>query len=193
MNKLHWIAASLCVLVLSGCVSSPVFQPPLDSKQAPVTGSGYVAGIFSREWAPGRLDFAFGIVNVDTAKEYVMPFGVDTALPDSVKDKFGMIRLPPGKYRIAYWLSYSAKDHKQLSRSDTLADPMVGSPFTLAPGEVVFIGSYTARYGRTSGSDGNPQWAVHQERLPVQSVQKALITSYPLFYAQPLSCLRCLN
>lgn len=194
MNKLYWIAASLCMMVLTGCAgSSTRFQPPLDSKQSPVTGSGYVAGIFSRDWAPGRLDFAFGIVNVDTAEEYVMPFGVDTALPDSVKDKFEMIPLPPGKYRIAYWLSYSAKDHKQLSRTDNFASPMVGTAFTLAPGEVVFIGSYTARYGRTGGSDGNSQWAVYQQRLPVQTVQKALVGSYPSFYSQPLSCPSCLK
>lgn len=194
MSKYPWIAAALCILALSGCANKPTpFQPVMDSKQSPASGSGYVAGIFSRDWAPGKLDFAFGIVNTATAEEYVMPFGVETTLPDSVKDKFGMMRLPPGKYRIEYWLTYSTKDHQQLSRSDSFPDPTVGLPFTLAAGEVVFMGSFDARYGRSSGSDGNPQWSLHQQRLSMQSVQKALSNRYPAFSTQPLSCSSCLK
>jgi hypothetical protein len=187
MNKFPWIAAALCILMLSGCASNTArVQPIVDSKQSPVSSSGYVAGMFSRDWGPGKLDFALGVVNSATAEEYVMPFVVGTSLPDSVKDRFGMIQLPPGKYRIAYWLSYSTKDNQQLTKTAISPDATAGLPFTVTSGEVVFLGSFVAR-------NDNNQWSVHHQRIVLQSAQQALSKRYPTFSTQPFSCPSCLK
>jgi len=193
MNKFPWIAA-LCALMLSSCANNPArVQPIVDSRQSPTSSSGYVAGMFSRDWGPGKLDFALGIVNSATAEGYIMPFGVGTTLPESVKDRFGMIQLPPGKYRIAYWTSYSTKDQQQLTKTGISPDSSAGLPFTVASGEVVFLGSFVARNGQTGDSGSSNQWSVHHQRIVLQSAQQALSRSYPSFSAQPLSCPSCLK
>ncbi|MDO8990437.1 MAG: hypothetical protein Q7U91_12485 [Sideroxyarcus sp.] len=194
MKKLLCSAAALCVLLLSGCASNQMFfQPIMDSSQSPASDSGYVAGMFSRDWNPARSGFGLGIVNTATAEEYVMPFGVETGMPHSVTDAFGMIQLPPGEYRVASWLMYSPKDAEILSQTDISPDSRAGLPFTLAPGEAVFIGSHVAKYGLSTDSDGNKTWSVSLQQLALPTVQKALAKKYPEFVTQPLSCPSCLK
>lgn len=192
MNKLLCTAAVLSILMLSGCANNGrlTFQPIMDSRQSPATSSSYVAGMFSREWESGKTSFGLGIVNTVTAAEYVMPFGRERTLPNDVVDEIAMIQLPPGEYRIAYWLNYSTRELEQITRTNISADSMSGLPFTLAPGEVVFIGSYVAGKERGSGSD---QTRVRLQRLTLQSARKSLSNSYPAFATQAMSCPSCLK
>jgi hypothetical protein len=192
MNKSLCIASALFVLLLSGCASLPI-QPIIDSSQSPEPDSSYVAGMFSRDWSPNKLGIGLGIVNIETDEEYVMPFGVETGMRDSMVDAFGMIQLPPGEYRIAYWLIYSGKDEEILSQTSILPDSIVGLPFTLAPGEAVFIGSHVARYGSNNSSDGNNTWSVSLQQLTLPTVQKALSKNYSEFKTLPVSCPSCLQ
>jgi hypothetical protein len=190
MNKLLCTAAVLSILMLSGCASNrQTFQPIMEPRQTPAMSSGYVAGMFSREWQ-GKTSFGLGIVNTATAEEYVMPFGKARALPNNVVDEIAMIQIPPGEYRIAYWLNYSTRELAQITRTDIAGDSMGGSPFTLAPGEVVFIGSYVAKKERSDGSD---QTKVRHQRLTLRSAQKSLASSYPAFATQAVSCPSCLE
>jgi hypothetical protein len=194
MKKMLCSAAALCVLLLSGCATNNMLvQPIMNSSESPSSDSGYVAGMFSRDWNPARSGFGLGIVNTATAEEYVMPFGVETGMPHSVTDAFGMIQLPPGEYRVAYWLTYSAKDQEILSQTDISPDSRGGLPFTLAPGEAVFIGSHVAKFGPSAGSDGNKTWSVSLQQLSLPTVQKALSKKYPEFVTQPLTCPSCLK
>jgi len=190
MNRLFCVFAAFFLLMLSGCETPTrmsFLQPVMDSKQSPAADSGYVTGMFSRDWGPGRMEFALGIVNTATGKEYVMPFGVETLLPSSVSNQMTMIQLPPGEYKVAYWLDYSTRDRQQLAGADMPSGSMENTAFKLASGAVVFMGGYAAR-----NSSGNT-WSVHYQRVTPQSVQKALANSYPLFLKQPLSCLNCLQ
>ena len=192
MNKLLCTAAVLSILVLPGCASNHLaFQPIMDPRQSPAMSSGYVAGMFSREWGAGKTSFGLGIVNTATAEEYVMPFGVDTGLPRNVIDEVVMIQLPPGEYRIAYWLIYSSKEKKKISQTSIPPESLTGSRFKLASGEVVFTGSHVAREERNNGSEKTP--SVHHQRLTLRSAQKALSSSYPAFMAQPVSCPGCMD
>jgi len=195
MKKLICIAAGLCILVLSGCATNNhgFFQPIMDSNETPASSSGYVAGMFSRDWNPSKLGFGLGIVDTATAEEYVMPFGVETGMPGSVADAFGMIQLPPGEYRIAYWIIYSGNDEALLSQTSISPDSKTGLPFTLEPGEVIFIGSHVARYDGNNSADGGKTWSVYHQQLIFPSVQKALSRSYPAFATEPLSCPGCLK
>ena len=192
MNKLLCTAAVLSILMLSGCANNGrlTFQPIMEQGQSPATSSSYVAGMFSREWESGKTSFGLGIVNTVTAAEYVMPFGRERTLPNDVVDEIAMIQLPPGEYRIAYWLNYSTRELEQITRTNISADSMSGLPFTLAPGEVVFIGSYVAAKERSSGSD---QTRVRLQRLTLQSARKLLSNSYPAFATQTMSCPSCLK
>lgn len=190
MNKLLCTAAALAILMLSGCASNrQTFEPIMEPRQSPAMSSGYVAGMFSREWE-GRTSFGLGIVDTATAEEYVMPFGRTRALPNDVVDEIAMIQLPPGAYRIAYWLNYSTRELEQITRTDIAADPASGLSFTLAPGEVVFIGSYVAKKERSVGSD---QTRVRHQRLTLRSARRSLANSYPAFASQPMSCPSCLD
>lgn len=192
MNKLLCTAAVLSILMLSGCANNGrlTFQPIMEQGQSPATSSSYVAGMFSREWESGKTSFGLGIVNTATAAEYVMPFGRERTLPNDVVDEIAMIQLPPGEYRVAYWLNYSTSGLEQITRTDIAADSLSGSPFTLAPGEVVFIGSYVAAKERSSGSD---QTRVRLQRLTPQSARKSLSNAYPAFATQAMSCPSCLK
>ncbi len=191
MNKLLCIAAALSILMLSGCATNrQSFQPIMESRQSPAMSSSYVAGMFSREWDSGKTSFGLGIVNTATAEEYVMPFGASRILMGNVVDETAMIQLPPGEYRIAYWLNYSTKDLAPITRTDIPADSVSGLPFTLAPGEVVFLGSYVAKKERSNGSD---QTRVRHQRLTLQSARKSLSISYPAFASQTMSCPSCLK
>jgi hypothetical protein len=165
----------------------------MDSKQNPVLSSSYAAGMFSRNWDRGKTGFGLGIVNTATAEEYVMPFGVETIFPTDVVDEVAMIQLPPGEYRIAYWLTYSTGEIEQIARTDVAADSMTGLPFTLAPGEVTFIGSHVARRERNNSSNGNKAWSVRHQQLTLQSAQKAFSRGYPAFATQPMSCPSCIK
>jgi hypothetical protein len=192
MNKSLCIVSALFILMLSGCATNRVLTR-IDSKQSPSPDSGYVAGMFSRDWEPGKLSFGLGIVNIETDEKYVMPFGIETVLSNAVVDQFGMIQIPPGEYRVAYWQTYSTKDKKQITQTSILPDSRAGLPFTLAPGEVVFIGSYVAKYERDNSTDGDKEWSVRHQQLALPLVQKALSRSYPEFVTQPLSCPSCLK
>lgn len=193
MNKLLCTAAVLSILMLSGCASHhPTIQPIMDPRQSPAMGSSYVAGMFSQEWESGKTSFGLGIVNTATAEEYVIPFGTKRILLSDVVDEIAMIQLPPGEYRIAYWLNYSTRELEQITRANITGDSMRGLPFTLAPGEVVFVGSYVARKERSNGTDG-AQTKVRHQRLTLRSAQKAFTNSYPAFATQPMSCPSCLK
>jgi hypothetical protein len=90
-------------------------------------------------------------------------------------------------------LIYSPKDEEILSQTDISPDSRGGLPFTLAPGEAVFIGSHVAKYGPGTGPDGNKTWSVSLQQLALPTVQKALAKKYPEFVTQPLSCPSCLK
>ncbi len=193
MNKSFCIAASLCILMLSGCANNhdALVQPVMRFEQTPASSSGYVAGMFSRKWDSKKSGIGLGIVNTATGEEYVMPFGVERALPTDVADDFAMIQLPPGEYKIENWLNYSTRDGAPISKTSIPSNSMAGLSFSLAPGEVVFLGSYVAKM--EGNPDGSKTWAVHQQRLTLRLVQKALANGYPAFTTLPLSCPSCLK
>src|SRR5574340_682099 len=191
MNRLLCTAAVLSILMLSGCASNhPTFQPIMDPRQSPAMSSSYVAGMFSQEWESEKTSFGLGIVNTATAEEYVIPFGTKRVLLSDVVDEIAMIRVPPGEYRISYWLNYSIRELEPITRTDISPDPTSGLSFTLAPGEVVFIGSFVAKSERSNGSK---QTMVRHQQLTLQSAQKSLSTSYPAFATQAMSCPSCLK
>ncbi|MBI5006509.1 MAG: hypothetical protein HZB95_05225 [Nitrosomonadales bacterium] len=194
MRNLIHIACAFAVLLLSGCANTPKpmpIQPIMSAKQAPATDSSYVAGMFSRKWELGKLGCGLGIVNTATAEEYVMPFGAVTRLSNDVVDEVAMIQLPPGEYRIAYWLTYSTDESQPITRTDVAADSLTGRPFKTVAGEVIFLGSYETH--RENDAEGKKVWTVHHVRITPRLAQRELSYKYPAFATQPLACPSCLK
>lgn len=193
MNRSSCIVAVLFVLMLAGCASDrALIQPIMPATQAPAMESAYLAGMFSRKWDSSQSSFGLGLINIRTAEEYVIPFGRETTLPTNISDEFDMIQVPPGEYRIAYWIRYSIKEQAPLSRTPYPPESLTARAFTLGPGEVVFLGSFVPdAVGRTA--DGDNLWEIRHWRLNQRSVQRALERNYPGFKAQPWICPSCLE
>ena len=194
MKKSLYAVIALGILLLSGCASNrfPI-QPILERTQSPEPAGAYIAGMFSRDWNPSRTSFGIGIVNTATSEEYVMPFGVETILPERVTDEFVMIQLPPGRYKVEYWITYATGDGEMLNKTDISPESLSATPFELAAGKAVFLGSYVARSGKGgAGNEGN-SWSVYHQRLTPQVMRKGLLNRYPSFSRLPMSCPSCLN
>lgn len=194
MNRLLSTVVALSILLLSGCASNPLpIQPILSSKHTPELNSSYVGGMFSQDWGADKIGFGIGLVNIATAEEYIVPFGENIGLPRSISDEFVMVQLPPGGYRVSYWVIYSSNETEKISQTEIPPNSLVGSTFALAPGEVVFIGSHVARDTHDSNSNGNKTWVVRHQQLSLRTVQKVLSNRYPAFVPQPLRCPSCLK
>lgn len=154
--------------------------------------SGYLAGNFSRKWDSNKSSFGLGILNTVTAEEYVIPFGKETDLPTDISDEYDMIQVPPGEYRIAYWITYSISEQVQTSRTDFPIDTVTSKAFTLDPGGVVFLGSFVPEM-KNHEADGTRTWTIQHWRHTQRSAQKALEKNYPEFKAQPLLCPSCIE
>jgi hypothetical protein len=133
LTYLWAVAASL---ILSACVS-PI--PVVPTSETPKAGVGYVAGVFSA----AKNNYGLGITSVDGGEEIVLPF-VDPALSTTgsvVPDRFTMVQLPSGRYRISSWLAFSQalkekKSRKELPREASLE-------FTVSPGRVRYLGKFS--------------------------------------------------
>lgn len=191
MKRSFCIVVVLGMLALSGCAGNHVtIQPILTSAQTPAMGSAYVAGMFSRKWDPSLTSFGLGILNIQSGEEYVLPFGRENTLPTNVSDELDLIRIPPGEYRVAYWISYSIKEQSRLSKTDFLPDSPTGKTFTLTSGGVVFLGSYIPE-AAGKDAEGRMLWTMRHWKLTLRSAQTALNRSYPQFAAQPMTCPSC--
>lgn len=174
-----------CALaVLSGCVT---LQPTVVRDAKPTQGSGYLAGIFSSNKGFG---FGLGLVNADTGADHVMPFGESTALPSSREGQVAMIELPPGNYRIGYWVTYATLTHQRSTKADIPAGHPLGRPFALAPGQVVILGSLEAE---TLLAYPKFHLTIHPRRISEQSAVAAFRESYPGFQGAPVTCLLCVE
>src|SRR5213078_4438128 len=84
--------ASLLILALAGCVS---VQPRIPGDALPSPANSYVGALFAKDSAKG---FGLALLNVYTGEEYVL----------EVDNKgVGLVAVPPGRYRVASWLTWS--------------------------------------------------------------------------------------
>ncbi|HYU09433.1 MAG TPA: hypothetical protein VEK77_08645 [Gemmatimonadales bacterium] len=171
------------ILQLSACVS---VQQTVRADAAPVPTAGYVAGSFTTDKGSA---FGFGLVNTETGEDYVMPFGQERNMPSVRDNELGMIQLPPGNYKIAYWVTYATLT-KQREVKKAIDNPVFGAPFTVAPGAVVFLGSFSTRtdffpYRRA-------EWSFRANRISRREAKDMFAKTYPRFADLPFSCRLCL-
>jgi hypothetical protein len=128
---------NLCIFViciaLSGCVAPQQFIAPTAT---PNPNVGYLSGMFS-----GRGNgFGFGIIDVGSKKEYLMPFFDAHIIASTQEEQIRLIEVPPGLYRVAYWATYNGFNERTTKQN--LPDRGEQSVFMVKPGRVTFIGRY---------------------------------------------------
>ena len=182
-SRARFVLALWCAplaAALSGCVS---VRPTVVATAAPSAESGYVAGVFSRT---GRDRFGLGIVDA-AGQEFVMPFG-DSSQEETAQGRLAMIDLPPGEYRVAFWVTYAALGTKQGIKKDFPATHAIARKFTVRPGQVVFLGAFSAE---TVTSYRRVDWTIGLRRIGEAGATTMFRQGYPAFREASIQCLQC--
>ena len=176
------IAAALgLAFLLFGCAS---IEPSLKATAAPESGAGYVSGKFTRSNSGG---FAFVLVDQLSRKEYAMSLGEDSPLPTDVNDQVVVVKVPPGRYSLAYWFTYGTLT-KQRTMKFAVTNAALSAPFTVSSDSVVFLGNYSAR---TRSAISGLAWSVQPEIGNVREAQLDFSAAYPLLGKLNFSCHVC--
>jgi hypothetical protein len=105
-----------------------------------------------------------------------------------VEDKtVGLIAVPPGRYRVASWITWALTRERLTKKKIPESDPF-GQSFDVEAGQVTLLGSWSA--DRQIGFGGNT-FTIVSNRLTEAEAVKAFQVAYPRFAGEPISCLLC--
>jgi hypothetical protein len=142
----------------------------------PAPASGYVGGLFTKDTVVG---FGFGLRDEQTKREHVL----------AVEDNdVGLIPVPPGVYRVAYWMTWSLTREK-LTKKEIPTNVSFGRTFEVGAGRVMLLGKWSA--DREIGFARNTFLIVPQ-RISEREAVEAFRAAYPAFAGVPVGCLLCL-
>ena len=181
------IFLTLSFLILGGCVS---VQPILGSDAVADTSAGYISGQFTRVKLSG-----FGLVVKETVSgaEYVLPMGEDSNLPSAVFLQTVVIKLPPGTYRIAQWVTYATLTKETITRRSLENSPL-SAPFKVMPGGVVHLGRYNLGGNKEFGFSGMVMnFSIKPLPVTQREVQDGFTQTYPKLASLPFQCLLCVD
>jgi hypothetical protein len=175
---MRWSSLGVVLVSLSGAVGcATVTVQPKVPKSAPLApAAGYVGGLFTKDTVAG---FGFGLRDDRSQREYVL--AVDE------KD-VGLIAVPPGTYRVAYWVTWAALTSERLTRKEIPAEIPLGRSFQVGPGQVMLLGKWAA--DREMGF-GRNTFTIVPKRISRAEAVVAFRSSYPGFAEAPTSCLLC--
>jgi hypothetical protein len=182
-------AIAILVVLLPGCVG---LQKVLDRDTPRNATSGYVAAIFTNTSTTlGRGHaFGLGIVDAKTGADFVMPFGDQTSEPNAA-----IVELPPGEYRVAYWVTYARLTRSREGKKDLPDGHALGRRFKVAAGEVVLLGALAANTSTSGSTSANVAftWNWTIQALPVRDsvARQKLASDYPNFVGAPVRCIVC--
>lgn len=169
-------ALLLVVSLLAGCTIVSV-QPRVPVNAPPSDVNGYVGGLFDKDTVAG---FGFGLQDQQTAKEYVLE------LEDNV---VGLMAVPPGRYRVAYWVTWAALTGERLTQQAIPRNHLFGHDFEVKPGQVTFLGHWSAdrlQHFRSS------TYTLVPVAITEAEARDALHTAYPGFASEPVECVFCI-
>jgi len=178
----------LFLLALTGCAGT---EHLIASDAAPDPKSGYVAGLFANN--ASNTGFAIVITEVSSGSEYKLSFGNEIAERRGRGAVINMIALPPGKYRIGKWATFGLELGNEYGRTDLAASSPAAVTFSVASGEVVFLGSFyaAAEYAPVDAFRQSVRWRLSNSRLSLASAQQLLQRHYPRFAEAAFSCAYC--
>lgn len=178
-------------IFLSACSTTTLVSvtPTIEPTQVPDPQSGYIAGTFSAPANAGRL--AFVLVNAETGSEKVLPVGEIHYLHVDQKKSFRMIPVPPGTYRLAYWMFYDELNRPFPPR-EFPAGTLSTTLFDVPAGGIAFIGNFAM-----TSKDGNDFLVGMRSRrfeqfaISLADARKSLATVHPGFLKLIFSCPPC--
>lgn len=169
------LMAGLSLLEI-GCLAIPESNVQRETK--PKTSVGYAGGVFSNSQSAIGIDksdqgFGFGLINMTTRKEYLLPFYSWPFGEANMKPSARMIELPPAEYKISYWVIYDRMmnriSKKEIESSNT---------FTVKPGKIYYIGSFvTEEYTY----DRHINWTWHGTSMTKLDIKTKFKEAYPEF------------
>lgn len=141
---------------------------------------GYVAGLFSGS----AINLGFGMVNTETKKEIIMPFFSDEERikrEEYTPEQVTMIKVPPGQYKLAYWVIFDGL----IPKTRNFPDRQKPKAFTVNPGRVVFIGSYAAVKIPISNFGGRriTKYVISPNRVNLEEFEEKFKGKHPEFYS----------
>lgn len=124
--------ALLALSLAASCATrpAPLRLPSLAKSAQPIETSGYVGVIASRDTI---VEFGLVLRERQTQREYVV------SLP---KKGVGLIRIPPGQYRVASWTTYALVG-STITEEDVPEGHPLGDIFDLQAGQVVLLGRWS--------------------------------------------------
>jgi hypothetical protein len=170
MSSIRLGVALLAVSFSLGCVTP---QPRLARNFTPTATSAYVGALCKKNT---MARYGFALVD-ESNKEYVVP----------IDDEVGLVQIPPGKYRVAYWTTF-AFTGERITKSHIPANHPLGRPFDVGPGEVMFLGRWTA--DRDIGFGTSTFW-LEPAKMTEAEAATAVRTAYPAFAEALVKCLWC--
>lgn len=158
--------------LLAGCTFIRP-KPRTPDGAPPSKTMGYVGGKFDKDTFVG-----FGFVVADEARK-------DEHVIEVEKQSVGLIALPPGRYQVVAWVTW-ALTGEQLTRKEIPSSSAMGSPFDVAPGQVTFLGAWSAdRFGTT--------YVIQAGKMTEAQAAQALGQAYPRFAEAPVRCPMCVE
>lgn len=196
--KRTWVAFSfLLAVLLPGCgVNKPKIETPtvVQAGEAPVAKSGYVAAtvVATAKQAPGPI--ALGLVNTTTYAEHLLPIG-NLGYWESFKDLKNVpriIAIPPGQYRLAFWVTYYNENGELLTKNMIRTDSPLAITFSVAPDGITCLGSYsTMSEVKFERNTRTTSWTVLQEPITEHDARQAIVAQHPNFSKLDFFCPRC--
>jgi hypothetical protein len=168
-------ALILVVTLLVGCTIVSV-QPKVPRDAQPSEINGYVGGLFDKDTIVG---FGFGLQDEQTGKEYVLE------LEDNV---VGLVAVPPGRYRVAYWVTWAALTGDRLTQQAIPRSHPFGHDFEVRPGQVTFLGHWSADRQMHFRSN---TFTLAPVAITEAEARDALHTAYPSFATERIQCVFC--
>jgi hypothetical protein len=168
----------VAMMLLSACtiVSPEKFVKP--SAITTFSSNGYVAGMFSGTGG----GFGFDLVDVNSKREYLLPFFDPHYLIAAQDEEIRLIELPPGRYTISHWTVYGGLTNERTSKK-AFGQPDQAQAIDINRGRVNFIGRYRADQEYVESTKGSTKVSTRTFKIsPVDIRKDDFITKFKAKY-----------
>jgi hypothetical protein len=182
MRSVPWVVVACSVAwTFFGC--APV-QPSLARDQAPDASAGYIGAVFQVEKGS---DYGFVLVDAG-GREYVLSFSRSSDVGGA--RHFSVVAVPPGDYKVAYWLNDTRVVTSENRRE--VKNAALSKPFPVKAGQVLFLGDFKAKTNVTHGYNVTyVHWSIQPQAITADAVVKQLREGYPRFAQVAVECILC--
>jgi hypothetical protein len=182
-----WFRLHCAVLGLSVLAACATPEGPISTTATPEPGMAYLSVEFAKTTP---LNVALAIQPEGRQLTHFLPFE-GPAAPDDAAPRTVTLKLPPGRYRVAYWQPYINRVSDGLP-SRPLSNEVLARPFELRAGEVIHLGSFGVWQRQQARLPNQPALLRFDPKPITQAEAKTrFATAFPMLAAQPLRCRLC--